>query len=769
MTVSREDILPPDEKPFGGAIGPTWRDSQPEWPERPVPPAGAPNVLIIVLDDLGFGQSSAYGGPIHMPATERLANAGLRFNNFHTAALCSPTRAALLSGRNHHTVGFASIAELAAGFPGANAYLPRTAAFLPEVLKHHGYNTFCVGKWHLAPASEISACGPFDRWPLGKGFQRFHGFLPGESDQWHPMLTSDNHRIPVPEHEGYHFSEDMAEQAIRMLRDQQQVASGKPFFMYLAFGAPHCPFHVAQRYIDKYAGQFDQGWDRVREETFERQKAMGLVPTDAILPPRNPGVQAWADLTADEKRLFARMMETFAGFVEHTDEQIGRVLDALDQLGVADGTLVMLMSDNGASQEGGRVGSTNTERFRNVMPMSVPEMLADFDKIGGPDSDVHYPAGWGMAGNAPFRRWKRDTHRGGNTDPLIVRWPQRIQQAGAIRPQYLYVTDIYPTVLQAAGITMPRIVDGVQQKPLEGLSFLATLTDPLADTGRRVQYFEMLGSRAIWADGWTAVAWHKPGSDWDTETWELYHLPTDYTQATDLAAQQPEKLRELIALWWEEAHKYQVLPLDDRGREKGVDPTRPRVMQARSHYRYFPGTSPVPVGSIPRLLHRAHRITATFDNSPGVTQGVLMCEGAFTGGWSLFVQDGRGHYVHNGLRLVVSALSTAEPLPAGRCELSFEFEPATAPDGKPFQMVRSAWEAEDKQAELAHGRGRLLVNGVEVARKEDIRTAPLMYSFVVEGFQIGRGWGTSPADGFYRGAFEFTSRLDHVLVEFPDV
>jgi arylsulfatase A-like enzyme len=763
LSNSREDILPPEESGFGGVIADTWRDSQPEWPQRPSPPKDAPNVLLIVLDDLGFGQSSAYGGPIAMPAVERLAREGLRYNNFHTAALCSPTRAALLSGRNHHQVGFASIAELAAGFPSANAYLPRNAAFLPEVLKHHGYNTMCVGKWHLAPASEISACGPFDRWPLGQGFQHFYGFLPGETDHWHPMLSCDNRRIPVPDRQGYHLSEDLTEQAISMLRNQQQVGSGKPFFMYLAFGAPHCPFHVEKSWIDKYAGQFDQGWDQVREETFERQKAMGLIPADAVLPPRNPGVQPWSDLSADEKKLFARMMETYAGFVEHTDAQIAAVLNELDVLGVADDTLVIFMSDNGASQEGGRLGSTNTERFRNVVPMSVQEMLVDYDKIGGPETDVHYPAGWGMAGNAPFRRWKRDTHRGGNTDPLVVRWPRKIKQGGAIRQQYLYVTDLYPTVLEAAGISMPKTVNGIHQQPLAGVSLLQTLSDPAAHTGRHVQYYEMLGSRAIWADGWTAVAWHQPGTDWSTETWELYDLNTDYTQSSDLAAAHPEKLKELIALWWSEARRNGVLPLDDRGREKAVDPTRPRVMQQRERYTYYPGTSPVPFGSIPRLIGRRHSITAILDMPPnGGAEGVLMCEGAMTGGWSLFIQNGHGHYVHNGLRIAYETLSTPEPLPAGRCELRFEFEPTTAP--KPPE---SRQELDVYSAELPLGVGRLFVNGELVATHESIRTAPMMYSFVVEGFQIGRNWGSPVAFDHYHGAFDFTGTLYQVAVELP--
>lgn len=765
---SREDILPPEPPPFAGHIGKTWRESTPDWPPTARARPGAPNVVVVVLDDLGFGQSSTYGGPIRMPAAERLAREGLRYNNFHTAALCSPTRAALLSGRNHHEVGFASIAEMAAGYPGANSRLPRSAAFLPEVLRHHGYNTMCVGKWHLASASEISACGPFDRWPLGMGFQRFYGFLPAETDHWHPMLTCDNHRIAVPERAGYHLSEDLADQAIGMLRSQQQVGSGKPFFLYMAFGAPHCPFHVAPEWIERYRGQFDAGWDALREQTFARQKAMGIVPADCDLPPRNPGVQAWDSLSADERRLFARMMETFAGFVEHTDAQIGRVLDALDAMGVADDTLVMLMSDNGASQEGGRWGSTNTERFRNGMPMSVDEMLADYDRIGGHDTDVHYPAGWGMAGNTPFRRWKRDTHRGGNTDPLLVRWPAALREGGAIRSQYLYVTDIYPTVLEAAGIAPPRVVQGAAQQPLSGVSFLQTIRDAAARTGRTVQYYEMLGSRAIWSQGWTAVSWHRAGTDWEQEPWELYHLETDYSQAHDLAAQHPDKLRDLVELWWSEARRNQVLPLDDRGREKGVDPKRPRVMQVLPRYTYYPGTTPVPFGSVPRLIGRRHAITAELDVDALAGDGVLMCEGGMTGGWSLFVQQGRGHYVHNALKLHYATLSTPQPLPAGRVSLRMEFEPLAAAQPDVLSLLRPRHELDGGSAELARGRARLLVNGVEVARLDDVRTAPLMYSFVVEGFQIGRNWGTPVAYRHYDGACEFAGHLLRVDVEFPE-
>ena len=429
------DVLPPEPRPFAGTIATSYKDAESDWPDPVRPPTDAPNVVVILLDDLGFGQLACYGGPIEAPNITALAEGGLRYTNFHTTALCSPTRAALLTGRNHHSVGFATIAEMASGFPGSNAFLPKTAATIAEVLKQTGYSTYCAGKWHLTPTAESTAAGPFDRWPLGQGFERFYGFLPGEVDQWHPMITVDNHRIETPR-EGrdggdYHVSEDIVDQLITMIRDQQQVASGRPFFAYLPFGAPHCPFHAPQEFIDVYRGRFDEGWDVERQRTFEKQKAMGIIPSNSDLPERNEEVPLWDDLDDDSKRLFARLHETYCGFVDHTDAQIGRLIDALRELDVFDDTVVIFASDNGASAEGGNRGTTNTERFRNLMNMSVAEMLPQIDELGGPHTDPHYPMGWSMAGNAPFKRWKRHTHRGGNTDPMIVHWPNRIPSAAA--------------------------------------------------------------------------------------------------------------------------------------------------------------------------------------------------------------------------------------------------------------------------------------------------------------------------------------------------
>ena len=746
------DQLPPEPAPFRGVVKDTYVESTPDWPPPLRPPASAPNIIVIMVDDLGFGQLSCFGGPIEAPHLSALADKGLRYTNFHTTALCSPSRAALLTGRNHHSVGFATIAEMASGFPGANAFLPKSAASIAEVLKQTGYSTYCAGKWHLTPTSEQTAAGPFDRWPIGLGFERFHGFLPGEVDQWHPMLTVDNHRVETPtvgrknpdgSTNDYHVSEDIVDASIRMLRDQQQVSSGRPFFLYLPFGAPHCPFHAPPEFIDHYAGRFDDGWDVHRRATYERQLEMGIIPEGTDLPPRSNAVPAWDSLDGDAQRLYARLQETFCGFVDHTDAQIGRLMDALDEMGIADDTAVIFLSDNGASAEGGKHGTTNTERFRNMMFMEVDEMLDDISHMGSRHTDPHYPIGWSQAGNAPFQRWKRDTHRGGNTDPMIVHWPAQIPAAdqGAIRTQYHHITDLYPTLLDMAGLPIPTRVNGVDQQPLEGHSFAPTISNGDTPNVKTTQYYEMLGSRAIWHDGWTAVTWHRPGTDWADDPWELYHQDIDYSQAHDLAGEHPEKLAELVALWWDEARAHNVLPLDDRGRERFIDPLRPTASEDRDVYRYFPGSTPIPNPSLPLILNCPHSLTAHLtlsDVDVGVDAGVLVCQGGELAGWSLFVQNGRAHYVHNVLKIEMSELVSADPLPTGQpIEVRVDYQP-----------IEQGW-----------GRAVMSVNGAIVATNERMRITPMGYSMVQEGFAIGKSWGTPVAYEHYQGTFEFTGDL----------
>ncbi len=674
------------------------------------------------------------------PHIGELAANGLRYTNFHTTALCSPSRAALLTGRNHHSVGFATIAEMSTGFPGYDSFLPRSAASIAEILRLNGYSTYCTGKWHLTPTAEATAAGPFDRWPLGLGFERFYGFLPGETDHWHPILTADNHRIPTPERDGYHLSEDLVDQAIRMIRDQQQVASGRPFFTYVPFGAVHCPFHAPAKYIERYRGRFDRGWDVVRRETFEAQQAMGIVPADNELPPRNPGVKPWDELSDDARRLHARQMEVFAGMVDHTDAQIGRLTTALAELGVLDDTVVMVLSDNGASQEGMLHGATNTERFRNLMPESVEEQLPFIDELGGPTTDPHYPIGWAMAGNAPFRRCKRDTHRGGNTDPLVVHWPAVVTDPGSLRTQYHHIVDVYPTLLDLAGLPVPSVVNGVEQMPIEGHSFAATIADGASPDVKTTQYYEMLGSRAIYHEGWMAVTWHKPGTDWNDDRWELYDQRTDYTQAWDLAQEHPERLAALIELWWDEARRHNVLPLDDRGRDRFIDPTRPAASEQRDVYRYYAGTSPIPNPSLPLILNCPHSFTVRFRLDAATDEGLLVSHGGSLAGWALYVRDRRVVYLNNNLKLSLTELSTGE-LPLG-LDLA----------------VRLVWEPTGPGV----GDVRLLVDDHVAASLDGVRSAPRGYSMVQEGLSVGRAWGPPVDAGHYHGSFEFTGTL-HVV------
>jgi len=743
-------ILPPPPTEFSGVVGNTYRESTPDWtPALPVhAPQGAPNIVLIVLDDVGYGQLGSFGGPIETPNLDRLAAEGLRYTNFHTTALCSPTRGALLTGRNHHAIGLAAITEGATGFPGNYGSIPKSAATIAEVLKQNGYNTFALGKWHLTPYTAYTAAGPFDRWPLGMGFEKFYGFLGGETDQWAPLLVQDNQFVERPYPDGYHVSEDLVERTIAYIRDQQQASTGRPFFAYLSFGAAHAPLHAPKAYIEKYRGRFDQGWDKVREETFERQKAMGIIAPDTELPPRNPGVQAWHELTAAQRTVYTRLQEVFAGFVDHTDHQIGRLIAALDAMGIRDNTLILVLSDNGASQEGLRDGTANTDRYRNYNPESVEEILPLLDKLGGPETDPHYPMGWAMAGNAPLKRWKQDTHAGGNTDPLIVSWPARIRDRNGIRRQYHHVVDIVPTLLEETGLPAPTSVNGVAQMPLHGVSMAYSFDDDDGPTRKRVQYYEMLGNRAIWSDGWTAVAWHRKDTPWEQDRWELYHTDADFSQARDLAAAEPARLRELEALWWSEARKYQVLPLDDRRYERALDPTRPVAAIPRETYTFYPGTSVVHPLAAPQLSGRAHRITAYARIPESGAEGVLACAGGEFGGWSLFVKDGRLHYAHNYLKIEEYVVVSDRVLAPGEHRLAVEFTPRE-------HSARPAFSS---------GEVTLLIDGEPAAKAARIRMAGQYSGVTGYGLLIGRNTGT-PVSHLYEPPFAFSGELQKVTVQ----
>jgi len=543
---------------FGGTIGRTMEDSTPWWPDPEQAPDGAPNVVLVLLDDVGFAQFGCYGSDIATPTFDRLAGDGLRYSSFHTTALCSPTRACLLTGRNHHSNGMARIVEQAVGFPGYNATIPHENGFLSEILRNNGYATFALGKWHLTPATDMSAGGRKDRWPLGRGFERFYGFLGGETDQFHPDLYHDNHQVdpPATPEEGYHLTDDLADMAIRYIKDLRAV-SDRPFFCYFAPGAAHAPHQAPADFIERYRGRFDQGWDAWREQVFERQAASGLLPSGTRLSERPSWVPAWDDCSADERRLYARMMEVYAGMLEHTDHCIGRVVDFIESLGELDNTVVMVMSDNGASAEGGPQGSFNELYFFNFEPESLEENLARIDDLGTSRAYNHYPWGWAWAGNTPFKRWKRETHEGGVTDPLIVHWPERLGRPGETRHQYLHAIDVVPTLLAEIGITPPAHIAGVAQSPIEGVSFAPTFDDADVPAPHVTQYYEMMGSRALYHDGWKVVAFHPlvnvdygDGRDarapFDQDDWELYHVAEDPSEIDDLAAVEPDKLAEMI-------------------------------------------------------------------------------------------------------------------------------------------------------------------------------------------------------------------------------
>jgi arylsulfatase len=631
---------------FTGVVGRTYDQSEPAWPEPPRAREAAPNVLFIVLDDTGFGHLGCYGSPIATPNLDCLAAGGVLYSNMHTTALCSPTRACILTGRNHHSNNMACITEGSTGYLGYNANIPFENGFLSEMLLQQGYNTYAVGKWHLTPVDQVSAAGPYDRWPLGRGFERYYGFLGGDTHQYYPELVYDNHIVEqekTPE-EGYHLTEDLVDKAISFIADTKQVAPNKPFFMYFAPGAMHAPHHVTKEWADKYKGMFDDGWDAYREKVFARQKELGIVPQDAELSRHDPDVQDWDALPEDERRLYARMMEVFAGFLEHTDFHLGRLFDFLKKIGEFDDTLIMAISDNGSSAEGGPTGSVNESNFFNFVPESVEENLKALDNLGGPEYFNHFAWGWTWAGNTPFRRWKRETYRGGISDPFIVHYPNGIQARGEVRMQYAHAIDMVPTVLDLLGLEAPTSIKGVTQAPIEGYSFAHTFEDADASSIHKTQYFEMLGHRSIYHDGWRAVCpWPGPSfteagtgfgnpisaeklTELDANSWELYHVDEDFAENHDVSADNRARLIEMIAQWYVEAGKYNVMPIDGRGAQR-VQDERPAIAVGRISYTYYPDTQPVSASAGANVMNRPHSITADVEIPEEGAEGVVFSHG----------------------------------------------------------------------------------------------------------------------------------------------
>lgn len=753
---------------FPGVIGRTADVSQPAWPQPNRAKENAPNVLFIVLDDTGFGQLGCYGSPIKTPNLDALAADGLRYNNMHTTALCSPSRSCMITGRNHHSNGLACITEGATGYPGSNGYIPFENGFLSEILLQKGYNTYAVGKWHLTPSEQTSAAGPYDRWPLGRGFERFYGFLGGDTHQYYPELIRDNSQTEpekTPE-EGYHLTVDLVEKAKGMIADAKQVAPNKPFFMYFCTGAMHAPHHVPKEWADKYKGQFDDGWDAYREKVFAKQKELGIIPQNTTLSRHDPDVQDWDSLSADERKLYARMMEVFAGFLEHTDHYIGELIQFLKDMGEYENTLIMVISDNGASAEGGPTGSINETKFFNNVPESLEQNLAAIDDIGSPKYFNHYPWGWTHAGNTPFRRWKRETYRGGTSDPFIVTWAKGITSKGEIRSQYCHAIDMLPTVLEALGIESPSTIKGVTQSPIEGFSLFDSFNKADAPDQHITQYFEMFGHRSLYHDGWRAVCpWpgtsftesgHKFGDpisyekliELDAHGWELYNLKEDFAETNNLAEQERDRLIAMIGMWYVEAGKYNVLPIDSTATQRFVI-ERPQIAINRQRYIYYPDTQAVPGNAAPKLLNRPHSISVEAIVPENGAEGVLLSMGGNDGGFTFYVQNGKLTYGYNYVADSYFKVESPEPLPSGHHIFSFQFEPTGS-------------------ADPANGKGTpakitLLVDGKPVGNGDLPITIPLLFG-LGSGLAVGSDPG-SPTMPDYQPPFKFTGEIKKALVD----
>jgi len=651
--------------------------------------------------------------------------------------LCSPTRASLLTGRNHHAVGMGTLANFDMGYPGYRGMITKDAALMPEILRGVGYNSFAVGKWHLTPMHHTGPSGPFDQWPTQRGFDRYYGFMDGAMNQWEPFLTEDNHHVATPDDPDYHLSTDITNHALSMITSQKSLAPEKPFFLYMAFGAGHSPHHVPKEMIDEYVPIFEKGWDVTRDERIARQKAMGIIPQDTVLPPRNPGVRAWTELNADEKRLFVRFQAAYAALLTHTDQQIGRVIDTLETIGQLTNTIFIVMSDNGASQEGSQFGTMHQGRYFERAPMTLEQSIEKIDEIGETQWFNNYPLGWAMAGNTPCKFYKQNTHGGGVRDPLVMHWPAGFDksEAGTLRHQFHHVSDVSPTMLEVIGVGLPKTMNGVDQMPLHGTPMTYTFAGASAPTKKKVQHFEMLGHRGIVADGWKAVTLHLPRTTMDQDVWELYDLNTDFSETNDLAAANPDKLRELEALWWEEAAKYKVLPVDDGSGSRLRRPVRKKFV-------LWPGLERVPSDAAPRLTNTSYTIDAHITVPANGCEGVLMSEGDRWGGYVMFVQDGKPCF-HYHFPLERHEVRGTQNLTPGDHVITWKLT----------------------KVERASGHGTLSVDGVEVASVDIPRIIRGWMPF--NGLHVGRNNG-APVGTTYESPFPFTGTLHRIEVELLD-
>jgi arylsulfatase A-like enzyme len=732
---------------FQGTVNLDIRDSTPDWaPFEPAKaPAGAPSVVYIVLDDVGYSALGCYGGPVETPNIDRIAAEGVRYTQWHTTALCSPTRSCLLTGRNHTRNSMACITEAAIGFPNASGTIPPENGMLSEILAERGWNTYMVGKWHLCPEDEMNLASTRRNWPSGRGFERWYGFLGAETSQWYPDLVYDNHLVDPPSspEEGYHLSVDVTDKAIEFIQDAKAIAPEKPFFLYYAPGACHAPHHVPTEWIAKYKGRFDVGYEAMREQTLARQKQLGLVPADTELPPINPigtpqtrtgpdgkpfpmmdTTRPWDSLSAAEKALFCRMAEVYAGFLAHADDQIGRLLGFLEEYGYRDNTLVVLVSDNGASGEGGPNGSVNEMKFANGMPDNIEDNLPLIDDLGGTKTYNHYPNGWAMAFNTPFKMWKRYEFNGGTSDPCIISWPAGTKARGELRDQYHHAIDIVPTLLDALGVDPPKTIKGHVQSRFDGVSMRSSFDNADEPTTRRTQFYAMLGSRAIWHDGWKAVTNHPTIAGWskfNDDEWELYHTDADRSELHNLAAEHPDKVRELVNLWFAEAGANSALPLDDRSALEIITTPRPVLSPPRNRYIYFPDTAEVPESQAVNLRNRSYAIGALVDIPAVEAEGVLFAHGSRFGGHALYVKENRLHYVYNFVGMIEQRVVATDDLPTGNnLILSASFDKdGEDPPGVSTGLL-SLWHGDRKVGEAR------------------IKTQPGKFMIAGEGLCIGR-------------------------------
>lgn len=753
---TRRQKLPMSLAPFEGTIGATYQESEPDWQEPAAAPEGAPNVIVILLDDVGFGQTSTFGGLIPTPNLDQLASEGLRYNRFHTTAICGPSRAALLTGRNHHDCGNGFLMEWATGFPNYSTMLPRSTATIGAILKHNGYNTWWYGKNHNTPDWETTVAGPFDRWPTGMGFEYFYGFNAGETHQFYPVIFENTTPVEpetTPE-EGYHFMTDMTDRAIARMKFTKSVAPNKPFFMYFAPGAMHAPHHVTAEWREQFKGKFDMGWEKYREMVYQNQIEQGIIPPETKLTTRPEWVPAWDGLSGEQKQVYASLFENFAAYFAFTDHEVGRLLKAVKQLPDAENTLVIyIVGDNGASAEGGPDGTLNEIRNLNGLPTELDEVLANLDKLGGPDSEPHYPMGWAWAGNTPFQ-WVKQvaSHLGGTRNPMVVSWPAKIKPDSKPRDAFLHLVDVVPTILEAANIPMPKQVDGIEQKPLAGKSFLGSFDDPNFE-GRDEQYFEVFSNRSIYVDGWKANAQHTrpwrqdlaPGN-WNKDRWELYNLAEDFSEANDLADELPEKLAELKQEFDKAAEEYDVYPLDDRGAARLALP-KPPVPGAdldSSTYKYFAGATRIAEPAAPPMKNKSWTLTAKVVTQGDKTEGVVMGFGGVAAGIVLYLDDGVPVFDYNYFEEHTVVKGDA-PLPEGAATLEVDFDYQGGPDQA------------GKGAKIA-----LSVNGQIVARGE--MEATVGGRFGIDTFGIGEDSG-QPVSGAYQAPFKFNGQIDSVIVE----